>query len=125
MKKFCKRENFEGHESLRKPKKERKRGRRLRPLFLMETTGFWWRQLDFDGDNWILVRCINIPVLTTEKQAFRLYRLVCEPNSHSVSRSLLCLLQKHKRSYLKVLLLRFGGDNWTRTSDPLHVKQVL
>ena len=19
----------------------------------------------------------------------------------------------------------FGGDNWTRTSDPLHVKQVL
>lgn len=21
--------------------------------------------------------------------------------------------------------LRFGGDNWNRTSDPLHVKQVL
>ena len=33
-----------------------------------------------------------------------------------------CSLDKNKIPFRE---FHFGGDNWTRTSDPLHVKQVL
>ena len=76
--------------------------------------------------NWILTQGVNIPRLAAGQQATVALRRECEPDPQTEFAS--CFKSNVVSTKEKIPVPQnedFGGNNWTRTSDPLHVKQVL
>ena len=110
------------------PRSQENKKSTTRVLFL-----FWWKQLDLQGvrkgGTQAHARSLCLPQLA----AFALQNAQSSPRSVSFLQGealwcrsvvLVCAPKKIKRAP-RGCSFYFGGNNWTRTSDPLHVKQVL
>ena len=72
------------------------------------------------------MQSINIPRLADGQRATVALRRECEPDSRTRCVSWFKPnVASTERKSPALSCGTFGGNNWARTSDPLHVKQVL
>ena len=71
------------------------------------------------------MQSINIPRLVDGQRATVALRRECEPDSQTEFASWLSRASVKMKRTPRGCPFHFGGNNWARTSDPLHVKQVL